>query len=157
MNLLFKEHLLFVEKLLNSKVEFLIIGGYAVIYHGYNRTTGDLDIWLKPTNTNKSKLIDLLQAEGYGTEEIESLAALDFEKTLSFSLGEAPFTIDFINRINLVEYGEAQAQQNIVEMDHLKVPFLHLNHLILSKMNTGRAKDAADIEELQKVKNSIKQ
>jgi hypothetical protein len=48
MNIFLKEHYLLLEKLINARVEFIIVGGYAVNYHGYNRTTGDLDLWIKP-------------------------------------------------------------------------------------------------------------
>ncbi len=57
MNLFIEQHQDLLKKLLEAKVDFIIIGGYSVIFHGYKRTTGDIDIWLKPDNTNKEKLL----------------------------------------------------------------------------------------------------
>ena len=53
MNILIDEHKQFVEKLIDNNVEFILVGGFAVIYYGYSRTTGDMDIWLKPTFEKK--------------------------------------------------------------------------------------------------------
>jgi hypothetical protein len=53
-------HQQFAFALLDEGVDFLLIGGYAVIYHGYVRSTGDLDIWIRPTNENKEKFIKAL-------------------------------------------------------------------------------------------------
>jgi hypothetical protein len=55
------EHKAILLQLLKYKVDFMLIGGYAVIYHGYGRTTGDMDIWLKPDNENRDKLIPVLR------------------------------------------------------------------------------------------------
>ncbi len=53
MNIVLDEHKAVLIHLLQSKIDFILIGGYAVIYHGYGRTTGDMDIWLKPANENR--------------------------------------------------------------------------------------------------------
>ena len=55
MNIFHDDHLEIIKELLENQVSFLLIGGYAVIFHGYNRTTGDMDLWLEPTNQNKEK------------------------------------------------------------------------------------------------------
>jgi len=60
MNLFEYTHQQLIKKLLEARVEFIIIGGYSVIFHGYQRTTGDIDIWLKPDNTNKERLLPVL-------------------------------------------------------------------------------------------------
>ncbi len=57
MNLFIEKHQELIKLLISNNVEFIIIGGYSVIFHGYKRTTGDIDIWLNPTNENKKKLI----------------------------------------------------------------------------------------------------
>ena len=53
MNILLDEHKATLINLLKSKIDFILIGGYAEIYHGYGRTTGDMDVWLKPDNENR--------------------------------------------------------------------------------------------------------
>ena len=64
MNILLDEHKAIIIQLLNAHVDFILIGGYAVIYHGYGRTTGDMDIWLRPDNSNRDKLIPILENLG---------------------------------------------------------------------------------------------
>ena len=64
----FKE---FIESLNNFDVEYILIGGYAVVLHGYNRTTGDLDIWVNPTETNYRKLIKAFSYFGFPTGAID--------------------------------------------------------------------------------------
>ena len=153
MNLFIDSHQQFIQRLLDSGVEFIVVGGYAVIYHGYKRTTGDIDIWLKPTNENRERLIEVLATLDFSDESLHQLSQLDFRETLVFSINEEPEKIDFLTKIANVTYDEADSSKIITSVDGMQIPFLHLNHLVLSKFNTGRTKDAADIEELQKIQN----
>ena len=57
MNLFIDKHIELLKALLKHNVHFIIIGGYSVIFHGYKRTTGDVDIWIKPDNENKQKVL----------------------------------------------------------------------------------------------------
>ena len=156
MNLFIDLHRLLIKKLLEAGVDFIIIGGYSVIFHGYVRTTGDIDIWLKPDNANKEKLLPVLIDFGFDECETNEVASFDFTKHLVFSVGDKPEKIDFLTRINLVEYEDADQHKIIADMEGLMIPFLHLNDLVLSKMNTGRLKDKADIEMLQQIANASK-
>lgn len=153
MNLFLDRHQELLKKLLQHKVEFIIIGGYSVIFHGYLRTTGDIDIWLKPDNYNKDKLIQLLEELTFDSNDIHRIRNLDFTKAQLIQIWEEPERVDFLTQINLVKYEDADNLKIIANFEGLRVPFLHLNHLILSKINTGRAKDKADIEELQQIHN----
>ena len=154
MNIFLEEHAEILSLLLGHQVEFMLIGGYAVIVYGYRRTTGDMDIWLNPTNENKYKFHLALQVAGFEKEGLDQLLALDFTKHLVFSIGEEPRKIDFITRINAVEYADADKHKNVIEIENLKVPVIHLNDLVLSKLNTDRQQDKADVEELQKIQNN---
>ena len=154
MVIVFEQHKIFLEKLLNAGVEFILIGGYAVNFHGYNRPTGDMDIWLKPENENKTRLIHLLKNEGYTAESLEPIEGMDFTKHLAFHLGKNPYRIDFLTFIQGVNFEDAQKQQQELPLKDKFVPVLHLHHLVLSKMNTDRLKDKADIEELQKIERN---
>jgi hypothetical protein len=127
-----------------------------VIFHGYKRTTGDVDIWIQPDNENRDRLIKVLEAMEFESKDLLAISQQDFRRHLVFSIGSAPEKVDFLTQISTVKYDEADAEKIIAEVDGLKIPFLHLNHLVLSKFNTGRAKDKADIEELQKLRNHKK-
>ena len=61
MKVFIEKHRHLLKLLASAGIDFIVIGGYAVIYHGYVRTTGDLDIWLQPDNQNKEKLLTVLQ------------------------------------------------------------------------------------------------
>ncbi len=149
MNLFIKSHQKLISALLRFNVDFIVIGGYSVIFHGYNRTTGDVDM-AETDNENKHKLILALKVLDIEQESLDELIAFDFTNTLFFKIGEEPDRIDFLTSINL-SYEDADHQKVIADLDGMKIPFLHINHLILSKINTGRAKDKADVEMLQKI------
>jgi predicted nucleotidyltransferase len=134
------------------KVEYIVIGGYAVNYHGYRRTTGDIDLWIKPDNgLNKDKLLTSFKELGVGDLSLEKLNKKDFTKPFVFIDGKEPFKIDFLTHISGVKFDEAWKQKQTTEIDGIEMHFLHLNHLILSKITTGRAQDKIDIEQLQKI------
>ena len=155
MNILIDEHKEALEKLLDNEVEFILVGGLAVIYYGYTRTTGDMDVWLKPTPQNQQKLIKFLKNEKIFDDDIVYLSGLDFTKHLVFHIGEEPLKIDFLTFINGVTYEEADKIKNSFESGEYMIPVIHLNHLIISKLSSSRMKDRADVEELQKV-NKLK-
>ena len=85
--------------------------------------------------------------------DIQKIANLDFTSTLVFAMGEEPEKAEFLTQISLVNFDEANKRKIIAEIDGLAIPFLHLDDLIQSKINTGRLKDKADIEELQKIQS----
>lgn len=153
MNALLEEHKSFLFQLIDNKVEFILVGGMAVIYHGYPRTTGDIDIWLKPDNENKKKLIQVLKKDKVFEEDINFLNSLDFQNHLVFHIGEEPNKIDFLTHISGVRYQDADEMKKLFELEGYKIPILHINHLIISKLSSERIKDKADAEELQKIEN----
>lgn len=151
MNIFTPNHKAFIALLQKHQVEFMLVGGYAVIYYGYKRTTGDMDIWLEPSNSNKIKLINALSKFQFNKKDLKHIESLNFETTIAFHIWEEPERIDFLTKISGVTYAEAKSKVNIFKINSLKVPVIHYNHLILSKITSKRAKDKADIEELQKI------
>lgn len=152
MNIFLDEHQQLLHKLLEYRVRFMLIGGYAVIHYGYSRTTGDMDIWLDTGNENRDRLIKALANFGIEKESLEQLSNMDFTNPLPvFFVGENPRRVDFITLISNLHFGEAYAAVNYIDMEGQKVPVIHYNHLILSKLVSNRSKDKADIEELQKI------
>ncbi|MBI2258025.1 MAG: hypothetical protein HYU67_03900 [Flavobacteriia bacterium] len=144
------------EEILNAfnrfEVDYMIVGGYAVIFHGYGRSTGDLDIWVNPTYTNKEKIIHAFASLAYDSESLLQIENLDFSKPFSFKVGEGLFVVDVLNSISGLIYEEEKKQ--VIPFDYsekLSVNFIHLHDLVTNKMSTGRLKDLADVEELQKI------
>ena len=141
-----------LSELNSQEVQYLIVGGYAVNFHGFRRTTGDIDLWVKPDNgENKKRLLDCLRNLSVSEKKLKQLDKLDFTKPHVFVDGEEPFKIDFLTKISNVNFEEAWEKRIIAELDGLYIPFLHLNDLVRSKFSTGRPQDKIDIETLQKI------
>ncbi|MEO7532659.1 MAG: hypothetical protein ABIU30_02360 [Ferruginibacter sp.] len=152
MNIFIEEHQQLLRTLLKYEVSFMLIGGYAVIHYGYERTTGDMDIWLQTGNANRDKLLKALKSFGITDAGIDELSNMDFTNPLpAFFIGQKPKRIDFITLISKISFEEAIKEVNHFMFENLLIPVIHYNHLILSKQNTGRLKDLADIEELEKI------
>ncbi len=155
-NVLYDEHQVVLKKLLEKDVDFILVGGYAVIAHGYERTTGDMDIWLRADNENKLVLLDALRELDFDEEGLDYLRQQNFEDHYVFSIGDEPLKIDFITHISGVTYQDAKPEIHVAEVDGLSLPILHLHHLVLSKIANGRLKDKADIEQLQRIARQTK-
>lgn len=153
MNILFEEHRKLLEALFKKNVEFILIGGYAVNYYGYNRSTGDMDIWIKPDNDNKEKLLTALGNMGFDDEGIATIKNWDFTQPQKFQIGiqNQPDKTEFMTHISGVRYDEADQNKIIAEIEGLKLPVIHYNNLIKNKQSSGRLKDLADVEYLKKI------
>lgn len=151
-NLFTDEHQQLLSALVNNNVEFMLVGGYAVIHYGYDRSTGDMDIWLNTGNKNRDKLIEALKDFGVIEENLTILKEMDFTNPVPvFYFGKEPRRIEFITLIANVDFEEAIQQVNHINLENVKVPVIHYNHLIFSKLTSDRLKDKADIEELQRI------
>ncbi len=144
----FKQLLLLLNK---HRVNYMLIGGYAVIYYGYQRNTTDMDIWLKPDNANRDKLVLALKEFGIESDSLKLVSNLNFNEIQFFFFGKKPRRIDFINRISGITYDEAENEVNHFPLQNIQVPIIQYEHLILSKISNERAKDKADVEELQRI------
>jgi hypothetical protein len=149
MDIFLDEHRKFLALLLKYDVEFLLIGGYAVIVYGYERGTGDMDIWLNPTDANKRKFMNALQAHGIQPALIDKVGKLDFSEVHMMHLGERPIRIDFLTRVHGLDYPEANEKRQFVQNGELRVPVIDYEHLILVKMLSGRPQDKADVDMLK--------
>lgn len=152
---LLRQHNEFFRLMIKQCVDFLIIGGYAVNFHGYSRMTEDIDLWLRPDNLNRDKFIQVLISLGFSEAGIHKLKSKDFTEVVCFHIGERPERIDFITKISGISFNEAWTAREIMSVDDIQLPFISFNHLILSKISNNRLRDQADVEELQKI-NRIK-
>jgi len=152
MDFLYKAHKELLILLAQHKVEFMLIGGYSVIYYGYNRGTGDLDLWLRPDNKNKIKLLKALQEFGIQSLDLDKLGKINFTDTNMFFIGESPEKIDFLTHVQNVIWDEAIRNVRYLPFENIQVPVVGYHDLILMKISSDRLKDKADIEELQKIR-----
>lgn len=140
----------FIKALNDNHVEYVLVGGMAVILHGYIRGTGDMDIWVNKTKDNYHQLILAYQQFGM---PLFDMTEEDFlgEKFDVWSIGVQPVKIEIMTAVKGVLFEEAYAQSQIYTEDGLAIRFMHLNHLIQAKRASGRFRDLDDIEQLTKV------
>lgn len=137
----------FIKSLNYYKVEYLLVGGYAVILHGYIRSTADMDVWVNKTTENYLQLKKALQKFGAPVMPETEFLGKDFDV---WGLGREPNKIEIMSDVKGLEFKDAYNQSKIYKEDNLSIRFIHLNHLILSKEAAGRFKDKNDIEQLKK-------
>ncbi|MGO4291196.1 DUF6036 family nucleotidyltransferase [Chitinophaga sp. RAB17] len=138
----------FIHAMNNQNVEYILVGGYAVILHGYRRVTGDMDIWVNRTKDNYLKLTRAFLEFGLPVFDMTEQKFLDADKADVFSYGRPPVSIDIITNLKGVEFDDAYHQSQIFNEEGLMIRFLHLNNLIDAKKAAGRHKDLDDIEKL---------
>jgi len=139
----FKEFL----KLLNDKgVEYLLIGGYAVGYHGYPRATNDIDIWIAIDEKNAERVVKALREFGFDLPELTP--ELFLEKNQIVRMGVPPIRIEINTGISGVEFQECYPERVTDKLDDIWVHIISLHHLKINKQASGRHKDLNDLENL---------
>jgi predicted nucleotidyltransferase len=156
MNFTHPAHKEMILALLKNQVEFILVGGYAVIYHGYVRATGDMDVWLRPTNENKQLLIEVFKKLQFDPDGVKKLSEMDFTEVVIFHIGNEPERIDFLSKVQGLDFDEAYRQKQLLSVGGHQVPILHLNDLIANKLLANRLKDRADVENLMRIQRSKK-
>ena len=132
----------------SNGVEYVVVGGHAVAYHGYPRFTGDLDFFVRPAAENGARIIAVLRSFGF-------VDTADLEPTLVepgkvVQIGRPPNRIDLLTGINGVSFQEALATSVVAEIDGLPVRMIGFECLLENKSASGRPKDLADLEQLKK-------
>ncbi|MBC6992778.1 hypothetical protein H9S92_01265 [Lewinella lacunae] len=141
----------FIDALNRAGVAYLLVGGYAVILHGYSRTTGDLDIWVQPTSENY-QLLELAFADfGMPTFDMTEANFLAPDKFDVFTFGVPPSAIDLMTRVKGLVFEEVYAQSSIYEFEDLAVRVINHRDLIAAKLAAGRYRDLNDVEQLRKI------
>jgi hypothetical protein len=138
----------FIQAMNNHSVDYILVGGYAVILHGYRRVTGDMDIWVKRTKENYSKLARAFAEFHLPLFDMTEQKFLDAETADVFSYGRPPVSIDIITKLKGVQFDDAFSQAQTFDENGLMIRFIHLNDLIQAKKAAGRHKDLDDIEKL---------
>ena len=137
----------FIHCLNRNEVEYILVGGYAVIIRGYSRSTGDMDIWVNKTANNFLRLQKAITAFGLPAEAVPE------DKFFSpyfdvFTFGRPPFAIEIMTNLKGVLFSEAYPLSTIERIDEIDVRVIHINQLIQSKKAANRHKDLNDIENL---------
>ncbi len=127
--------------LLSHEVDFVVVGGHAVAYHGYPRMTESFDLLMRPTLENGERIVKALGDFGFSSI---ALAAADFTASdRVIQLGRAPNRIDLLTHLYGVEFGEVWQSRIAASLDGLSVSMISKDALIRNKRATGRTQDRA--------------
>ncbi len=139
----FKEFL----RLLNEKkVEYLLIGGYAVGYYGYVRATADMDVWIACNAENADNTLRALREFGFDLPE--STREVFLKPDSVARMGVPPFRIELLTTISGVSFDESYSERVVDTIDGVEVPIISLRHLKINKTASGRLKDLSDLQHL---------
>jgi hypothetical protein len=149
------EYVLFLKCARKHQLRYLCIGGYAVNYYGFHRMTEDMDIWIAPTNENRSCLLNTLHCMEYTESETDYIKDEDFTTYFKCSLGARPHVIDvltFVHKKLLFDEAEkGMIIHKIAEDNEIRmVPYEFLKDM---KLRSTRDKDLWDIARLEELRN----
>lgn len=127
--------------------EFLLVGAYALATHGLPRATGDMDIWIRRSQENATRVWRALRRFG---APLTGLTEVDLNTpNLVFQIGIAPRLIDILTSIDAVQFDEAWPDRRVVEIEGLSIGVIGRSHLIQNKRAVGRPQDLADVAWLE--------
>ena len=130
-----------------ERVEFLLIGAYALAAHGAPRATGDLDLWIRPSTDNAQRAWRALVRFG---APLEGLQQTDLSTPGTVvQIGREPRRIDLLTTIDGVGFDEAWGAKKEIQVDGMTIPVIGRDEFLRNKRATGRHKDLADVERLE--------
>ncbi len=135
----------FINLLNKHKVEYLIVGGYAVTFHSRPRFTEDLDVWINKTKKNSKRIFEALEEYGYGNIDIK---IEDFTKdNLVLQLGYRPVRIDILTSIEGVRFSKAyKSREKGLFYGKINADYINLENLLINKASVDRKKDKEAID-----------
>jgi hypothetical protein len=135
--------------LLNARrVRYLVVGGYAVAFHGYPRTTGDLDVFIELSRKNATAMADVFRRFGFEASGIRPEFFMDKGEVVR--LGREPLKLEILNDISGVTFADCYRRRLRARIGSLRVNFIDLPDLIRNKRASGRDKDLLDLKRLPK-------
>ncbi len=140
-----------LESFRSNEVEFLVVGGHAVAFHGYPRYTDDLDLFVRPDAANGARILRALLQFGFGSLDLKAGDFTADDRVIQ--LGRAPNRVDLLTRLYGLEFEEAWQTRQAAELDGVPVWIISSEALIRNKRATGRTRDLADAEMLERVRD----
>lgn len=138
----------FIKSINDAKVKYVLVGGYSVIFHGFPRTTGDLDIFVEVSKENYQKLNQAFFEFGLSVFDMTEENFLSNENMTVFSFGRAPVSIEILKEISGLSFEEVYSNAIDTEIEEIPIKVIQLKDLIKNKKASGRAKDLNDLENL---------
>ncbi|MFM1744588.1 MAG: hypothetical protein RLZZ630_525 [Bacteroidota bacterium] len=138
----------FLNALNTQGVEYILVGGYAVIFHGYNRTTGDLDVWINPTETNYISLTKAFHQFGLSLFNMTKDVFLNNTECNVFTFGRPPVCIDILTAVKGLNFDETYQNSQVVTFGGTMVRMIEIRDLVRAKKAANRPKDIDDIDHI---------
>jgi len=150
------EVLAFLQAFNYLQVKYLVVGGYAVNHYGYNRTTSDIDIYVKDSLENRKAMIEALEKLGYGRmEELLRVPLLAGYCEIMMDDGMYIDLMSDIPGLDSIDFDIQFDRKTLTEVDGILIPFISFQDLLINKEKTGRTKDKDDFEQLSKIKRDM--
>jgi predicted nucleotidyltransferase len=136
--------------LADARVEFMVVGGFAVAHHGHVRATKDIDLFVRPTNENARQVVSALNAFGAPLAAL-NVGERDFATPgNAVQLGVPPLRIDVVTSISGVDYDTAGAASTTIDVEGRAIQVIGLAALLANKRAAGRPQDLADVVALER-------
>jgi hypothetical protein len=133
--------------LLNSEgVRYLLLGGYAVNYHGHHRFTGDIDFWIAIDAENARRVSAALQRFGFSATSVRPEQFMEPNRAHMF--GNKPVRVDLLTGPSGVEFEACYARRIVDTLDGVELSIISLADLRQNKLASGRDKDLMDLKAL---------
>ena len=153
MDIFDEEILNFWKSLQNNQVKYILVGGYAINFHGYQRFTGDLDIWIKDTLDNRKNL-----RTAFFDCDMGDFPMIEY---MQFLPGWTDFHLNNNMRLDILidmkglegyTFDECLEMASVADIENINIPFLHINQLIENKKIVNRPKDQIDVIALEQIR-----
>ena len=138
----------FLQALNKAEVKYVLVGGYSVIYHGFPRTTGDLDIFVEVSENNYGLLEKAFGVFGMPMFDLTKKNFLHNPEMDVFSFGRSPVSIEILKKISGLAFDDVFRNAVLVEFEGIQMRIINLAHLKENKKQSGRSKDLNDLENL---------
>jgi hypothetical protein len=148
-------HQQLIRTFIDHQVNFVVVGGLALIYYGVNHSTGTLELLIEPTRQNGERVIKAFSALQL---DVNDLLPEEFEKPIFLAFGFEPNAVDLLTFTPAISYDEAKQSPSVVSIENLRIPVINIDLLIKNKANLNRKGSKAlldeyDVQELTRIKN----
>jgi hypothetical protein len=144
----FQEFLLALNK---NEVNYVLVGGYSVIYHGFPRTTGDIDIFVEVSKNNYGKLVQAFEQFQMPLFDMTEESFLRQAHINVYTFGRPPVCIEILKEISGFTFQEIYNNALDIVFEEIPMKVIHIKDLKRNKEISGRAKDLNDLENLSKL------
>jgi hypothetical protein len=146
-----KHFLDFLRLLESHKVEFVVVGGYAVGVHGFPRYTGDLDVFVAINRENANRLIRVFKEFGFASLNLKPEDFLEADMVVE--IGREPIKIQILTGIDGISFERCRNDRIVVNVSGTQIPFIGFDSLLANKAASPRNKDRIDLEELTRIRD----